>query len=149
MSPVFHNRELERLHAADDYARAQVDTISAALEAHGTLRLTHLPTGLYPATSASHPGASAYRHVWVRDNVFVALALWRGGELEAAAAVARGLLAFYGSHRRRFAVTMDSPETRPVRSSARQARKPATTVPMLDADTLRVSSQWPLSSSSQ
>src|SRR3954451_16948849 len=78
-SPAFHNRELERLHAADGYTRAQVDTVAAALEAHGTLRLTSLPTGLFPATSAAGPDASAYRHVWVRDNVYVALALWRGG----------------------------------------------------------------------
>ena len=106
MSPVFHNRELERLHAADGYTRAQVDAVAAALEAHGTLRLTPLPTGLYPATSASDPGASGYRHVWVRDNVYVALALWRGGEPEAAVAVARGLLAFYGAHRRRFDVAV-------------------------------------------
>jgi len=102
MSPVFHNRELERLHAADGYTRAQVDAIAAALEAHGTLRLTPLSTGLYPATSASAPGAAAYRHVWVRDNVYVALALWRDGEPDAAVAAARGLLAFYGAHRRRF-----------------------------------------------
>ncbi len=106
MSPVFHNRELERLHAPDGYTRAQVDAVAAALEAHGTLRLTPLPTGLYPATSASGPGAAGYRHVWVRDNVYVALALWRSGEPEAAAAVARGLLAFYGAHRRRFDVAV-------------------------------------------
>ena len=106
MSPVFHNRELERLHAADGYTRAQVDAVAAALEAHGTLRLTPLPTGLYPASSASDPGASGYRHVWVRDNVYVALALWRGGEPEAAVAIARGLLAFYGAHRRRFDVAV-------------------------------------------
>ena len=106
MSPVFHNRELERLHAADGYTRPQVDAVAAALEAHGTLRLTSLPTGLYPATSAAGPDASAYRHVWVRDNVYVALALWRGGESEAAVAVARGLLAFYGAHRQRFDVAL-------------------------------------------
>ena len=105
-SPVFYNRELERLHAAEGYSRAQVDAIAAALEAHGTLRLTSLPTGLYPATSASGPGASGYRHVWVRDNVYVALALWRGGEAEAAVAVARGLVAFYGAHRQRFDVAV-------------------------------------------
>ena len=102
MPPVFRNRELERLHAAGGYTRTQLDAIAAALEAHGTLRLTPLPTGLYPATSASGPGAAAYRHVWVRDNVYVALALWRSGEPDAAVATARGLLAFYGAHRGRF-----------------------------------------------
>ena len=88
MSPVFHNRELERLHAADGYTHAQVDAVAAALESHGTLRLTPLPTGLYPASSASDPGTSGYRHVWVRDNVYVALALWRGGEPETAVVIA-------------------------------------------------------------
>ena len=106
MPPVFHNRELERLHAADGYTHAQVDAVAAALESHGTLRLTPLPTGLYPASSASDPGTSGYRHVWVRDNVYVALALWRGGEPEAAVAIARGLLAFYGAHRQRFDVAV-------------------------------------------
>jgi phosphorylase kinase alpha/beta subunit len=106
MSLVFHNRELERLHAADGYTRPQVEAVAAALEAHGTLRLTPLATGLYPATSATDAGASGYRHVWVRDNAYVALALWRGGEPEAAVAVARGLLAFYGAHRHRFDVAV-------------------------------------------
>lgn len=106
MSPVFHNRELERLHAAEGYTRRQVDVVAAALAAHGTFRLTPLPTGLYPASSAADSGASGYRHVWVRDNVYVALALWRSGEPEAAVAVARGLLAFYGAHRLRFDVAV-------------------------------------------
>src|SRR3954463_6049221 len=105
-SPAFHHRAPERLPAAGGYQRAQVDTVAAALEAHGTLRLTSLPTGLYPATSAAGPDASAYRHVWVRDNVYVALALWRGGDTEAAVTVARGLLAFYGAHRQRFDVAL-------------------------------------------
>ena len=104
MGLVFHNRELERLHSAVDYTAAQVEAVAAALESHGTLRLTALPTGLYPASSAGDSGASGYRHVWVRDNVYVAYALWRGGEPERAAAVARGLLGFYGRHHRRFDV---------------------------------------------
>jgi phosphorylase kinase alpha/beta subunit len=106
MGPVFHNRELERLHASDGYTRAQVDAVAAALEAHGTLRMTPLPTGLYPATSAADAASSGYRHVWVRDNVYVALALWRSGQPEPAAAVARGLLAFYRKHRHRLDVAV-------------------------------------------
>jgi phosphorylase kinase alpha/beta subunit len=104
MRLVFHNRELERLHAADGYTAAQVDAIAGALEAHGTLRLTPLATGLYPASSAAD--APGYRHVWVRDNVYVALALWRSGQPDAAIAVVRGLLAFYTRHRQRFDVAV-------------------------------------------
>jgi phosphorylase kinase alpha/beta subunit len=104
MGLVFHNRDLERLHSPDDYTPAQVHAVAAALEAHGTLRVEPLPTGLYAASSAGGPDASGYRHVWVRDNVYVALALWRSGEPARAAAVARGLLGFYGRHRRRFEV---------------------------------------------
>lgn len=106
MRLVFHNRELERLHSADGYTAAQVDALAAALDAHGTLRLTPLPSGLYPASSAADPDASGHRHVWVRDNVYVALALWRSGQPEPAVAVARGLLAFYGRHRHRFEVAV-------------------------------------------
>ena len=68
MRLVFHNPELERLHAGDGYTAAQVEVIAGALEAHGTLRLTPLATGLYPASSAADDG-SGYRRVWVRDNV--------------------------------------------------------------------------------
>ena len=103
MRLVFHNRTLERLHAADDYSAAQVDAIGAAFDANRTLAWSPLATGLYPASSGA--AAGGYRHVWVRDNVYVALALWRSGQPEAAAAVAGGLLAFYGKYRHRFDVT--------------------------------------------
>ena len=104
MRLVFHNRELERLHSADGYTAAQLEALSGALEAHGTLAWTPLATGLYPASSAA--AAGGYRHVWVRDNVYVAFALWRSGQPEPAAAVARGLLAFYGKYRHRFDVAV-------------------------------------------
>jgi hypothetical protein len=106
MGLVFHNRALERLHSTDDYAASQVEALADALDAHGTLRLTPLSTGLYPASSVADPDAAGYRHVWVRDNVYVALALWRSGRPEPAVAVARGLLAFYGKHRHRFDVAI-------------------------------------------
>jgi phosphorylase kinase alpha/beta subunit len=104
MPPAFHNRELERLHAAEGYSVAQVEAVAAALEAHGTFSLAPLATGLYPAPSSAVAGGG--RLVSVRDNVYVALALWRAGRPEAAAAVARGLLAFYGKYRYRFDVAV-------------------------------------------
>jgi GH15 family glucan-1,4-alpha-glucosidase len=105
MRLVFHNRELERLHAPDGYTAAQVQAVESALLAHGTIAWTPLATGLYPASSAAD--GAGYRHVWVRDNVYVALALWRSGQPEPAAAVARGLLAFYGRYRHRFEEAAD------------------------------------------
>src|SRR5262245_36532146 len=96
----FHNRELEALHVSGLYHPAQVEAIASALEAHQTLQVTPLSTGLFPAAGAQM-AASGYGNVWVRDNVYVALAQWESGRPEVAAGVARGLLTFYGKYRHR------------------------------------------------
>ena len=98
----FHNGELERLHQPGPYTVEQVEAIAHALDERGTLVVTPLSSGLYPASGAASTGASGYGNVWVRDNVYVAFAQWKNDRPDAAAGVAKGLLAFYGKHRHRF-----------------------------------------------
>ena len=86
--------------------RLQVDAVAAALEAHGTLRLTPPPTGLYPASSASGPGtvglpARLGPRQRLRGAGAVAQRRARGGGSRCAWAPR-----FYGAHRRRFDVAV-------------------------------------------
>ena len=104
MRPVFHNAELETLSRKGGYQVAQVEAIAEVFHDHGVLDVTPLATGLFPASSASGIGASGYGNVWVRDNVYVALARLESGRPADAAAVALALLSFYGKHRHRLTV---------------------------------------------
>ncbi len=116
MLPRFHNPALEALADDNSYTPEQIERIRRTLEQQGALDFTPLSTGLYPASGSTQPGASGYDNVWVRDNVYVAVALWESGRPGAAAAVAESLLAFYSRHRHRFEArareVMDRPHVR-------------------------------------
>lgn len=100
---------------------ADLDALRERLAALGTLHFDPLPTGLFSASPATQRDAavSGYRHVWARDNVFVALAHLRRGDLETARGVVAALLRFYGAHRHRFEAIVageadaDDPMSRP------------------------------------
>ena len=68
-----------------------------------------MPTGLYPAAGGDPQAAaqSGYGNVWVRDNVYVALALQASGRPEAACAALQQLAAFHLNHRVRFETIVD------------------------------------------
>ena len=83
----FHNAELQALALSADFTAAHVDAIGQALSRRDTLRLTPLTGGLFPASAATDVGSSGYGNVWVRDNVYVALAALESGN----DAVARGV----------------------------------------------------------
>ena len=102
---VFHNQELERLHTPERYDERDLEAVGRAIHENGTLTFSALDTGLYPASGAAVLGSSGYGHVWVRDNVYVALAQWEAGRPGAAAAVATALLTFFAKHRQRFLVS--------------------------------------------
>lgn len=104
----FQNDELKRLHVQGPYRDDQLAAIARALDEHRTLQLSPLDSGLYPASSVTNAGASGYGDVWVRDNVFVALALWESGRPDAAAAVGKALLAFYHKYRHRLVAAIDA-----------------------------------------
>jgi GH15 family glucan-1,4-alpha-glucosidase len=107
MAARFHNQSLCAL-ASDDYSPAQLARIRHALQEHGTLEITALPTGLYRASSVAAPGRSGYDNVWVRDNIYVAHARWQSGHPQDAVAVAASLLSFYSRYRHRFTATSTS-----------------------------------------
>ena len=110
MALVFHNAALEALSVDGGYVAEQVDSVVRALRDHDVLSFVPMATGLYPASSAADLGVSGYGRVWVRDNVYVALALLESGRPQAAAAVATALMAFYRKHQHRL-VASPSHET--------------------------------------
>ena len=101
MLPVFHNAALGALCVDGEYRADRVRSLIAALQEHGALLFAPLRTGLYPASGAAELGVSGYGRVWVRDNVYVALALLESGRAAAAAAVAKALMTFYRRHQHR------------------------------------------------
>src|SRR5262245_37339612 len=96
LATTFHNPDLARLVPEGDYRAADLDRIEAALGEHQTLAFVRLPSGLFPASSASAIASSGYDNVWVRDNIFVALAHQLSGAPQVAVGVVRALIAFFG-----------------------------------------------------
>ncbi|HUR32951.1 MAG TPA: glycoside hydrolase family 15 protein [Vicinamibacterales bacterium] len=98
----FHNPSLAALQLGFPCRRAHVDAVARLLDAHRTLALRPLHTGLYPASDSDAAHGAGYRSVWVRDNVYVALALLETGNPERAARVGDRLTQFLLASRRRF-----------------------------------------------
>jgi len=100
---VTHHEQISR-RIKERYSLGDVYDLLGFLRAHGTLRFAALPTGLYPAASIDRKAAAAsgYGNVWVRDNVYVALALETAGLSDAARTTVQRLAAFYQRYRKRF-----------------------------------------------
>ncbi len=100
---IVHHQEIRRRLKAR-YSPEDVHDILAFLNAHGTLRFAPLPTGLFPAAELDPAAAaqSGYGNVWVRDNVYIALAHEKAGRLDSAVAVVTALSRFYGKYSKRF-----------------------------------------------
>ena len=100
--PIIHSDELAE-HIRSTYSPSDLDRIETFLFERGVLSFQPLATGLFPAADGDAATIrSGYRNVWVRDNVFVAHALYVNGHLDAAVGVARGLAAFFSNHFFRF-----------------------------------------------
>jgi phosphorylase kinase alpha/beta subunit len=105
---VIHHDEIRR-RLRPRYDPSEIAELIEFLRSRGTLTLTPLPTGLYPA-AAIDPLAAAqtgYGNVWVRDNIYVALALEAAGQHHAAVTVALQLAEFYRRHRERFVAIIE------------------------------------------
>ena len=102
MIVVHHEAIRRRIKPA--YTVGEVRDLRALLDKQGTLTFSPLPTGLYPAAGIDSLAAthSGYGNVWVRDNIYIALALEADGHREAATTVANTLAAFYRKYRGRF-----------------------------------------------
>jgi GH15 family glucan-1,4-alpha-glucosidase len=105
---VTHNEKI-RAKLKPQYRPKDVDDVLAFLHAHGTLRFSPLPTGLYPAAGLVPSAAvqSGYGNVWVRDNIFVALAHETAGQHGKAVTTLQMLAAFYRRHRGRFEAILE------------------------------------------
>lgn len=68
-----------------DNLRTVLPAIEAWLARHGTLEISPLDNGIYPASSGQSPtAASGYQHAWIRDNVMVAHSRWALGDVGSA-----------------------------------------------------------------
>src|SRR5215469_12032185 len=105
---IVHHQDIRR-RIKPRYRLDDIDELMAYLSGHRTLDLAPLPTGLYPAAGVDPQAAyqSGYGNVWVRDNVYVALAQEAAGRSAAARTAVRRLAAFYLKHRRRFAAIIE------------------------------------------
>jgi phosphorylase kinase alpha/beta subunit len=117
---VIHHDEIgQRLKAR--YGVDDIDNLLAFLDARGALDFFPLPTGLYPAAGIDPKAASrsGYGNVWVRDNIYVALALRAAGRTKEASAAVKGLAAFFSRYHVRFEAIVEgrgdskSPMSRP------------------------------------
>jgi phosphorylase kinase alpha/beta subunit len=68
-----------------DNLRTRLPEIEDQLARAGTLDIPSLDNGLHAASSGqTETAASGYQHAWIRDNVMVAYARWRTGDLASA-----------------------------------------------------------------
>jgi hypothetical protein len=98
---IIHNDAVRRW-IKPRYGRADIDALLTLLARSGTLRFDRLPTGLFPAAAAA-PAVlqGGYNHVWVRDNIYVALAHETAGRHDVAIGVLQALARFYRRHQAR------------------------------------------------
>jgi len=86
-----------------EYSLAEIQALSALLESHGTLTLASLPNGLFPAAAlGGEKSYTGYSHVWVRDNIHIAHALFKTGRTAIAVRNLRVLMAYFIKYRQRF-----------------------------------------------
>ncbi|MGO9744185.1 MAG: glycoside hydrolase family 15 protein [Roseiarcus sp.] len=107
MIEVHHDEVRRRLKSR--YTREDVREWLSLLDRAGALRFTPLPSGLYPAANLSprRAAASGYGAVWVRDNVYVALAHATAKRNAVADRVVSSLAEFYAHHSVRFTEIID------------------------------------------
>ena len=93
---------LDRLHSR--YGLQEIRELRDFLEERGVFHVPVLDNGLFPAAEPATADAaqSGYEHVWVRDNVHIALAHYVAGHREAALKNASALAAYFRRNQRRF-----------------------------------------------
>jgi phosphorylase kinase alpha/beta subunit len=100
---IVHHEEIRRRIKAR-YSLTDIRELQAFLEQRGTVTFKPLTTGLYPAAGIDPAAAalSGYGNVWVRDNVYVALAHESAGLTDLARTAIESLASFYLKYRSRF-----------------------------------------------
>ncbi|MEO0647427.1 MAG: glycoside hydrolase family 15 protein [Cyanobacteria bacterium J06650_10] len=77
---------------------------------HRTLEFTTTQHGLFPAAATADSENTGYKHVWVRDNVYVAYAHFMMGEYSVAIAALTGLMTYFKKFGFRFTDIINNPE---------------------------------------
>ncbi len=105
---VIHHEEM-RLRIKPRYNPGDLQELRAFLEQHGALSFRPLPTGLFPAAGIDPAAAalSGYGNVWVRDNVYVALANESAGLTNVARHTLEALASFFLKYRSRFELIIE------------------------------------------
>ena len=103
-TPVVVHHEQIRRRIKSLYTLDDIQEFSHFFRQEGTLSFRPLPTGLYPAAGIDPEAASqsGYGNVWVRDNVYVALAHEIAGLTDTARKTVEALASFYLKYRNRF-----------------------------------------------
>ncbi len=100
---TFHNPELAELVPDGPYNADDLVRVERALADHQTLTFSRLPSGLFSASPAGDSIASSgYGSVWLRDNVYAALAHDVSGKTDVAVDVVRALVTFFSRYLYRF-----------------------------------------------
>ena len=100
---IVHHEGIRR-RQKPHYTSQDILELRAFLSQSGTFHFTPLATGLFPAAAvdARTIPHSGYDNVWVRDNVYVALAHMAGDRWPVAVTVATVLATYFDKHRHRF-----------------------------------------------
>ena len=100
--PCIHNNEIARL-IKTEYRLPELQNITSLLQERGTFTFPTLDNGLFPAAIVSDSTQyTGYAAVWVRDNIYVALAHYLSGEIAIALKCIRCLMQYFSQHRHRF-----------------------------------------------
>jgi hypothetical protein len=88
----------------EDCSSEDVARLVQFLEGKGTFHFPTLPNGLFSAAAGEGGDfdLTGYSNVWVRDNVHIAHAHWRWGEVDKAVAATRSLMAYFLKYKHRF-----------------------------------------------
>jgi len=106
---LIHNRELKEI-IRPEYSLEEIQAVTAFLEGHDTLRFIPLPNGLFPAAALdSERSYTGYSYVWVRDNVHIAHAHYRTGQLDVATNTVGTLMEYFIKHQQRFLDIIEEP----------------------------------------
>jgi hypothetical protein len=99
---VVHNDDIARL-VKDCYELQDVQKIRTLLHQKGVFRFPALENGLFPAAIvAASTKYTGYSAVWIRDNIYVAYAHYRAGEVDVARKTISCLMQYFRIHKARF-----------------------------------------------
>jgi phosphorylase kinase alpha/beta subunit len=99
---IIHNQRLASM-VRPCYSLQQISEIISFLQQMGTLEFPALANGLFPAAALDQEKSyTGYSYVWVRDNVYVALAHSVVGDTSVAVKTLSMLMRYFSKHRHRF-----------------------------------------------